>query len=72
MNPGLFRTRGIFKGLLNIQDDHAYSESWYSQNSCLFKHFQGYLGIFRDTDAYSAPLTGAQLGRRGEASPVLF
>ena len=32
----------------------------------LFKHFQGYLGIFRDMDAYSATLTGAQLGlRRG-------
>ena len=28
--------------------------------------------MFRDVDAYSATLTGAQLGRRGEASPTLF
>ena len=38
-----------------MSDDQAYSETWYSQNS-LFKHFQGDLGIFRDTDAYSATL----------------
>ena len=31
-----------------------------------------YLGIFRDIDAYSATLIGAQLGRRGDASPALF
>ena len=36
-------------------------ESWHSQNS-LFKHFQGYLGIFRD------------IGKRerGKASLVFF
>ena len=28
--------------------------------------------MFRDIDAYSATLTGTQLGRRGEASPALF
>ena len=44
-------------------DEHAYSEPWHSQNS-LFSRFQGYLGIFRDIDAYSATLTGAQLGRK--------
>ena len=33
---------------------------WYIQNS-LFKHFQGYSGMFKDIDAYSATLTGAQL-----------
>ena len=58
--PGIFRTGGIFKSLPNI---HAYSEPWHSQNS-LFNHFQGYLDIFRGIDAYSATLTGAQLGRK--------
>ena len=28
--------------------------------------------MFRDIDAYSATLTGAQLGERGEASTALF
>ena len=54
-----------------MSDDQAYSEPWHSQNS-LFKRFPGYLGIFRDIDAYSATLTGAQLKGRGEASPTLF
>ena len=57
----LFRTPGIFKTLLNKQDDDEYSEPNHSQNS-LFKPFQGYLGIFKDNDAYSSTLTGAQLG----------
>ena len=35
-----------------------------SQNN-LFKHFQEYLGIFTDTDTYSATLTGIQLGGIG-------
>ena len=35
----------------------AYFERWHSQNS-LFKHFQGYLGIFMDINAYAATLTG--------------
>ena len=39
-NPGLFTTRGIFKSLLTMTDDKAYSEPWHSQNN-LFKHFQG-------------------------------
>ena len=38
----------------------------------LFKHFQGYLGIYWDIDAYPATLTGVQLGERSEASPALF
>ena len=51
--------------------DHAYSESWHSQNS-LFKHFQGYLGIFRDIDAYSVTLTGMQQGEDGRPPlPIL-
>ena len=48
---------------------HLQPEPWHSQNS-LFKDFQGYLGIFRDIDAYLATLTGAQLGERGEASKL--
>ena len=52
-------------------DDHAYSEPWHSQNS-LFKHFQGYLDIAKDIDAYSAKLTGGQLRGRGKASPAFF
>ena len=50
-NSGLFRTEGIFKSLPNISDKHAYSEPWHNQDS-LFNHFQRYLGIFRDIDAY--------------------
>ena len=37
-NPGLFRTRGIFKSLSNLSDDQEYSEPWYKNS--LFKHFQ--------------------------------
>ena len=40
--------------------------------SSLFKHFQGYIGIFRDIDADSAKLRGTQLGERAEASPAIF
>ena len=54
-----------------MSDNHAYSELWHSQNS-LFRHFQRYLGIFRDIDAYSVTPTGAQLGGRGEASLAVF
>ena len=49
----------------------SYSESWHSHNS-LFKHFQGYLGIFSSINAYSATLTGVQLAESGEASLTLF
>ena len=43
-----------------MEDDQAYSQPWHSQNS-LFKHFQGYLGIFKDIDVHSATLRGAQI-----------
>ena len=62
---------GIFKSLSNMSDDQAFSVPWLSQNS-LFKHFQGYLGIFRDADSFLATITGAQLRGRGKASPALF
>ena len=29
-NPGSFRIRGIFKSLLNMSDDQAYSKPWHS------------------------------------------
>ena len=38
----------------------------------LFNHFQGYLGIFRDIDAYWSTLTCVQLAGREEASPALL
>ena len=43
---------------------HMYSEPWHSQNS-LFDHFQRYLGIFRDIDAYSATLTTHKCATKG-------
>ena len=52
-----------------------HSELWHSQNN-LFKYFQGNIGIFRDSDAYLATLTGAKLagvGVMGKSPPsVLF
>ena len=54
-----------------MSDDLAYVEPWHSQNN-LFKHFQRYLGIFRDIEAYSNTLRGAQPWGIGEASPILF
>ena len=50
-----------------MKDDHAYSEPWHSQ-SRLFKHFQGYVGIFNDIDVYSATLRGAQLEGEGKST----
>ena len=38
----------------------------------LCKHFEGYFGIFRDTDTYSSTLTGVQLGRRGSGFPTFI
>ena len=70
-NLVFLRAPGIFRSLYKTQDDHAYLELWHSQNR-LFKHFQRYLGIFTDIDAYSGTLTGAQLVGRGEASPALL
>ena len=55
----------------NMSDNQAYPELWHSQNS-LFKHFQGYLGISRDTDGYSVTITGVQLKGGGETSFSLF
>ena len=48
-----------------MSDDQAYPEPWHSQNS-LFKHFQLYLGISRDT------ITGVQLKWGGETFFALF
>ena len=54
-----------------MQGDQACSEPWHSHNS-LFKHFQGYLDIFRETDTYSATLTGAKLGERERSALYFF
>ena len=70
-NSDTFRTQGVFKSQSNISDDQTYSECWHSQNS-LLKHFQGYLGIFKDTDAYLANLKGAQLEWSGGGCSCLF
>ena len=44
-----------------MKEDHSYSEQWHNYRN-LFKHFQEYLGIFRDIDAYLATFIGVQLG----------
>ena len=54
-----------------MQDDHAYLVRWRIQSS-LFKHFQGYVGIFRGIDAYSLTLKGGQLGGRGDLFPAVL
>ena len=41
-----------------------------NNQSNLLQHFQGYLGIFRDIEAYVTTLIGAQLRRGGESDPV--
>ena len=66
-NQAYFEPKGSSKACQH-KDDHAYLQ--YSQKS-LFKNFQGYLGIFRHTEAYSATLTGVQLGGRVDALPFL-
>ena len=59
-NPGLSKTRAIFKSLSNMQDD---------DDACSKPHFAEYLGIFSDTN--SVTLTGAQPeGERGGFSCV--
>ena len=52
-----------------MENDQVYSQHWHSQKS-LFKHFQGYLGMFWYIDAYLARHIGEQLVRVGEASPI--
>ena len=52
-------------------NDQPYSKPWHNHNS-LFKHFQGNLRIFRDTDVYSVTLTGAQLGGGTGGYPLPF
>ena len=47
-----------------MKDDHAYSV--YPN---IFKDIQA---LFRDVDAHLATLTGATLGERGKAPPVLI
>ena len=56
-----FRTLAYLEPDAYSKDDHAHSEPRNSRNS-LFRHIQG----------YSATLSCAQLGRRGEVAPALF
>ena len=60
----------IFKNLLNIKMI-MHIQSPGIVRTVYSSIFLGYLGLFRDIDAYSATLRGVQLGRRGEA-PLLF
>ena len=70
-NPGTFRTQGIFKNLSNQEYDQVYSELCHSEDN-LFKHFQLYVGILKDIDAYLATLTGVQLGGKWGGPPLPF
>ena len=65
-NHVLFRTRGVFKVCQTCKMIK------HIQSPGIAKHFQGYLTIFRDIEAYSSTLTDMQLERRGETSPALF
>ena len=65
-NRAVFRTQAYLELEVSSKACRAYKMSVQFralayQNS-LFKHFQGCLGIFRDINAYSAKLTGAELG----------
>ena len=51
-NRGIFNVYNIFKTLSNIQDDEAYWETRFSQNSS-FKHSQAYSEIFINIQAFS-------------------
>ena len=53
-NSNTFRTRGIFKSLLNISDDHVYSKpcmiNLMQAFSRMVRHIQGYWCIFIHTN----------------------
>ena len=71
-NPGILDALRIkFQNHVKYLRWWAYWEPWHSQNS-ICKHFQGYLRIFKNIDANSATLTGAQLGREGGRSLLLI
>ena len=71
-NPCLLRIQDIFKNLSNMWIDHAYSEPRHGPNS-LFKHFQGYLGIFWNIAAISPTTdTDAQLVGRVETEKSIL
>ena len=57
----IFRTLAYLES--ETSSNQAYSEPWHSQNS-LFKYFQGYLGIFKDIDGYSATLRHYSFSKR--------
>ena len=51
-NPGLFKLEASSIACRTYKITMHYSETGIAKS--LFKHFQGYLGIFGDTDTYSA------------------
>ena len=55
-----------FKMIMHIQRPSIVRNN----QSNLLQHFQGYLGIFRDIEAYVTTLIGAQL-RRGRESDLV-
>ena len=60
-NPGLFKPEASSIACQTYKMSIHYSET--GTVTSLFKHFQGYLGIFRDTDAYSATHRHTTRGR---------
>ena len=60
--------RHFQKLVKRIRWSGIFLEPWHSQN----KFAQAFSRIFRDIDAYSATLTGVQLGCRRKAFPALF
>ena len=64
-------SRHLQKPIMMIMyDDHAYSELRYSQRS-LFKHFQGYLGMFRGILMRIQPRS-QPCNQRGDGRPTLL
>ena len=80
-NPYIYKC-GILKTLTHLEPKASAKACWTCKMTrhiqspgivrTLCKHFQGYLGIFRDIDAYSSTLTGMQLRGRCQVSQVKF
>ena len=67
-NPCIY-SHAILRTLVYLEPEASSKACRKCKISCIFKHFQGYLSIFRDIDKYLATLTGMQLG--GEGRPFL-
>ena len=71
-NQNYIYSRAIFRSLAHLELKTSLKACQTSTLISLFKHFQGHLGIFGDTDTFSATLTGAQLGGGGRPPPPFF